>query len=336
MPLCKKFRSIGNFEVKIVTLIEISIIMSQNTPTNEKKGGNKAVLAILIVMIIILSGAAGFLVWKYMDTLKHYDGLKVEKIELDSTVSKQNQELEDMKLELQKMEGAIPASVADSLNKVIADLQNQVANAPTRVVYSGGGGGNKKEIESLKEEIAAWQSKYDKLLSEMTTLKSEKDKLANDVNTLTQENENLNNKTKGLEDKVNLASELKFYETLLTGYKLDKKGKKSMEEKAKKVMGFEVSFKILENVVADEGERMSYIVITGPNKKVLAESTANVFQVGGVDKVFSIQKSFYFNNKPALITADYKAKEELKSGEYTAEIYVDGKLCATSVTYLKK
>lgn len=311
--------------------------MEQSQQPTTKKGGNKAVLIILIFMIVVLSAAAGYLVWQYMGTLKKYEGIKVEKITLDSTVSKQNKELEDLRMEVKAMEGSIPKDVADSLNLVIADLQEQIKNAPTRVVYSGGGGGgNKKQIEDLKAEIAEWQSKYDLLIKERDALKVEKDKLAADNSKLSNDHMTLQTTNKGLQDKVDIAAQLRFFDTMLTGYKLDKKGKKTFEEKAKKVMGFEVSFKILENAVAQEGERMSYIVITGPNKKVLAESSANVFQVGGVDKVYSIQKSFYFNNKQALITAEYKTAEVLKEGEYTAEIYVDGKLSGTAAAYLKK
>ncbi len=312
--------------------------MSQNQQaTTEKKGGNKAVLIILIFMIVLLSGAAGYLVWQYMNTLKKYDGLKVQNTELTTTNDQQKLQLDSLQSQLKLMEGAIPGSVADSLNGVIADLQEKIANTPTRVVYSGGGGGgNKKEIEALKEELAGWQLKYDALLKERDALKTEKDKLAADINVLNQEKSTLTNTNKGLQDKVDVAAQLKFYDTMLSGYKLDKKGKKTFEEKAKKVMGLEVSFKIQENAVAEEGERMAYIVIQGPDKKVLAQSSANVFQVGGVDKVYSVQKSFYFNNKQALISSEYKTAETLKSGEYTAEIYIDGKLCGTAVNYLKK
>jgi hypothetical protein len=304
-------------------------------PTTQKSTG-RPVLIILIIMIVLLSGAAGYLVWQYLQAVKKYEGIKIEKIALDTTVAKQNKELEDLKMDLKELEGAVPKATYDSLQAVIQDLQTQIANTPTRVVYSGGGGGNKKEIESLKGEIAALQLKYDAVVKERDGFKAQNDKMAADMNVLTDEKNTLANTNKGLQDKVDLAAQLKFYDTMLSGYKLDKKGKKTFEEKAKKVMGFEVSFKIQENAVAEEGERMAYIVISGPNKKVLAQSSANVFQVGGIDKVYSIQKSFYFNNKEALITAEYKIAEAAKEGEYTAEIYVDGKLCGTAVNYLKK
>jgi cell division protein FtsB len=313
--------------------------MEQNQqPAASKKGGNRAVLVILIVMIILLSGASGYLVWQYLESGKVYKGLKAENTTLTETNNQQKLQLDSLTTELKKMAGAIPASVADSLNNVIADLEEKIKNTPTRIVYSGGGGGgaNKKELESLKEEIAAWQTKYDALVKERDALKIDKDKMSADMTVLTQEKTTLATTNKGLQDQVDIAAQLKFYDTQLTGYKLDKKGKKTFEEKAKKVMGLEVSFKIQENAVAKEGERQAFIVIAGPNKKVMAESSANVFKVGGVDKVFSIQKSFYFNNKQALIGAEYKTAETLKDGEYTAEIYVDGKLCGTAVNYLKK
>jgi peptidoglycan hydrolase CwlO-like protein len=306
-------------------------------PTTARKGSNKGVLIILIIMIGLLSAASGYLVWTYLQSKKAFDGMKVENVSLKDTVTAQNKQLDSLQLQLNGLQGAIPARVADSLNAVIADLQEKIKNTPTRVVYSnGGGGGNKKQIEELKEELAALQAKYDALIKERDALKIKNNQLEQDKTTLSQEKDKLDNTNKNLQDKVDVAAQLKFYDTMLTGYKLDKKGKKTFEEKAKKVMGLEVSFKIQENAVAEEGEKMCYIVIMGPNKKVMAESSANVFQVNGVDKVYSVQKSFYFNNKQALISADYKTGEQLKDGEYTAEIYVEGKLSGTAANYLKK
>ena len=311
--------------------------MEQNLPPQEKKGGNKAVLIILIIMILVLSAASGYLVWQYIKSKDVFMGLKTENTKLMDEKTAQQNELDSLRLQIKEMEGGIPKDVADSLYNVIKDLEDKVANPPTRIVYSGGGGGgSKKEIESLKEEIAQWQAKYDLLLKERDDLKKKNDQLTTDVTTISQEKITLANTNKGLQDKVDIAAQLKFYDIFLSGYKLDKKGKKTFEEKSKKVMGLEVSFKIQENAVATEGEKMAYIVIMSPNKKVMAESSANVFQVGGIDKVYTIQKSFYFNNKQALISADYKTAETLKDGEYTAEIYVDGKLCGTAATYLKK
>jgi cell division protein FtsB len=311
--------------------------MEQSQQPTTKKGSNKGVVIILIAMIFLLTAASGFLVWNYIQSQKVFEGLKVENTTLKTSNDQQKLQIDSLKKDMAALEGSIPKDEADALKARIAELEEQIKNTPTRIVYSGGGGGgNKKQIEDLKAEIAEWQSKYDLLLKERDGLKVKNDQLSTDNSKLSLESSTLQTTNKGLQDKVDIAAQLRFYDTMLTGYKLDKKGKKTFEEKAKKVMGFEISFKILENAVAQEGERMSYVVITGPNKKVMAESSANVFQVGGVDKVYSIQKSFYFNNKQALITSEYKTAEVLKEGEYTAEIYVDGKLCGTAATYLKK
>lgn len=304
--------------------------------TTTKKGGNKGVLIILIVMIVVLSAASGYLVWNYLQSKKAYEGLKTSEATLRTSNDNLTLQVDSLKKELAALEGAIPKEEADALRARITELEEQIKNTPTRVVYSGGGGGNKKELEDLKAEMADLKLKYDALIKERDELKAKNTQLEQDKTTLSQEKDKLNTTNKTLQDKVDVAAQLKFYDTMLSGYKLDKKGNKKFEEKAKKVMGLEVSFKIQDNSVAEEGERMCYIVIMGPNKKVMAESTANVFQVNGVDKVYSIQKSFYFNNKQALVSADYKTGEQLKDGEYTAEIYVDGKLSGTAVNYLKK
>lgn len=306
-------------------------------PTTAKKGGNKGILIILIVMIVLLGAAGGYLYWNYDQLHKTYVGLKTSEATLRTSNDTLSAQVQTLKKDLAALEGAIPKEEADALKARITELEEQIKNTPTRVVYSGGGGGaNKKELEDLKAELADLKTKYDALLKERDDLKLKNTQLEQDKTTLSQEKDKLNNTNKTLQDKVDVAAQLKFYDTMLTGYKLDKKGKKTFEEKAKKVMGLEVSFKIQENSVADEGEKICYIVIMGPNKKVMAESSANVFQVNGVDKVYSVQKSFYFNNKQALISSDYKTGEQLKEGEYTAEIYVDGKLSGTAVNYLKK
>lgn len=316
--------------------------MEQNTQNTQqkpaKKGGNKAIVFILIAMILLLGAASAYLGWQFIESGKKYKGLEVQKIALDTAISKQNKQLDSMKLELKAMEGSIPASVADSLNKAIVDLQTQIANTPTRVVYTGGGGGggNKKQLDALKAEITDWQAKYDKLLADMTALKKEKDKVDADLKTVTQEKGDLAAKNKGLQDKVDLAAQLTFADVMLSGYKLDKKSKKTFEEHSKKVTGLEVSFKIMENNVADPGDKTAYIVITGPDKKVLADTWANPFTIDGVEKIPSIQQNFYFANKQSLISAEYKTKVPLKPGDYTAEIYVDGKLCGTAKHTLKK
>lgn len=317
--------------------------MQQNTPQTQvsapaKKGGSKAIVIILIMMMLVLGAASAFLGWKFIESGTKYKGLEVQKIALDNVVSTQSKQLDTLKIQLKAMEGSIPASVADSLNKAIADLQTQIANAPTRIVYTGGGGGggNKKQIDDLKFAVADWQSKYEKLVVDMASLKKEKDKLATDVTALNQEKGDLANKNKTLQDKVDLAAQLTFADVMLSGYKLDKKSKKTYEDKVKKIAGLEVSFKIMENNVADPGDKIAYIVITGPDKKVLADTWANAFQVDGVDKIPSIQQNFYFANKQALISAEFKTKVPLKPGDYSAEIYVDGKLCGTAKHTLKK
>src|SRR5687767_11859442 len=115
-----------------------------------KKGGNKAVLIILIVMIVILAAASGWLVWQFINHSKVVKGMKIKETELTTTVDNQKNDLDSLRIELDKMAGSIPASVADSLKNVITDLEGQLTTAKAnRIVYTGGGGGgSKKEIET--------------------------------------------------------------------------------------------------------------------------------------------------------------------------------------------
>jgi DNA repair exonuclease SbcCD ATPase subunit len=304
--------------------------MAETTPNQqqkEEKNSSRVIVVILIAMIVVLGATGAFLTMKYMGSLKTIDALEADRNEWQQKVTDREAELDSIKQELAVLtrDGVIPQATVDSLNVIIADLQDDLEKAKkNRVVVNGGG--TSKRISELEAELSNWQQKYTMLEAERNKLSDDNKKLTGDMTAINQQNQELNMRNKDLQNKVDLASTLKVMGATLTGYRLKKNGDKLYEEKVKKMSGMEIQFSIVENAVAQAGDRTAYIVITGPNRKVLAESTANTFRYMEMDKVYSTKKEFYFNSKEVEMTADFKTAERMATGEYRAEIFIDGAL----------
>lgn len=308
--------------------------MEQPTITQEeqKNSGNRIIVIILAVMIVLLLGAGGFLGYQWFNRGKviHDQNATIES--QNKEIQEKNEQLQDLEKRVADLEGngSLTKEQADDLRNQIAQLQEELKDAQDnpKIVYrtSGGGGGTSKKIEELETTIAGLEEQYNKVKSERDKLAEDNKKLTTDYLSANQEKQDLQVRNKDMENKLNLASALKMTSATLTGYRLKKNGDPVYEEKAKKVSGMKIQFTILENVVAQSGDKVAYIVIIGPNKKVMTENASNTFQYMGIDKVYSTKKEFYYSNKDTEMTADYKTKETIASGEYRAEVYIDGAL----------
>lgn len=313
---------------------------TQPISENKKDSGNKVVIIILIVMIVLLGGAGAFLGYQYMNMGKIVKKKSEEITSLNKSIEEKDQKLTELEKRIQELEGngSLTKEEADELRNQIAQLQQELEEArnnPKIVYRDGGGGGTNKKIQELEEIIAAKEEQFNMLRAERDKLSEENKKLTNDMMTTNQEKQDLQVRNKDMENKLNLAAALKITGSTLTGYRLKKNGDKVYEEKSKKIAGLEIQFTIMENVVAQSGDKVAYIVIIGPNKKVLSESTSNTFQYMGVDKVYSVKKDFYYSNKDTEMTADFKTKEQLTAGEYRAEVFIDGALAGYSTATFK-
>lgn len=317
-------------------LEQVQTTTTKTIKVKEKKPSNslKPIVIILSIMMLILAGALGFLLYNYFTDWKI---AKMKSIELETTVTTQLNEINLLKSKVDSLQknGGIPIVIADSLNGVISNLQGELETAKKqRVVYSSGGG-KTKEINALKEQVKGYEDQLSKLNAELALLKGDKEKLNADLTTLNTEKNEWAVKNKSLEDKLTEAAILSASNILMRPYKLNKKGEKLDEEKSKKVKGLEISFTIPENKAAEDGERTIFIVLKGNNKKVISESTNNIFQFNGVDKVYTLKKSFMYSKKAIEIMTEYEFGKEVKAGEYTAEIYLDNNMLGTAVAYIK-
>jgi len=301
---------------------------SSTQDTQKENKSNRAVVVILVVMIALLGITGVFLTVKYVQSSKRIEALESENVRLNDHVNEREAELERISTELDSLKsfGLIPQSTVDSLQSIITELEADLEQAKKQRIVVPGSGGTSKRIAELEAEVENWRQKWTTMEAERNKLLDENKKLTGDVNAANQQNQDLQMRNRDMQQKLDLASGLKIMGATLTGYREKKNGEKLYEEKVKRMAGMEVQFSIMENVIAESGDRTAYIVITGPNKKVLAESSDNTFEYLGIEKVYSVSKEFYYGNKEIELTADFKTSEKLASGEYRAEVFIDGAL----------
>jgi len=311
---------------------------SNYSETREQKSdNNKVILIILIALLFLLLGAAGFLGYKFVDNSKIIKEQKVVTEKLTQENTELNTEIADLR---KKYEGL--KSENEQLNALAEERLARIEELEKRLRSGSGGGGGggglgskgRKELEALKKEYAELKARYDRLAAENASLKDANSKLNQELTTTKQVNEQLQSTNAVLQEKVDLASIVTAGDVKAYGVSV-KKGNEKVTDKSKKANKLEACFKIMQNNIAEPGDKEVYMVVKDPGGKVLSPGDANKFEYMGSEMNFSSRKSFYYSNKAQDICLEYTHKSALSKGTYKVEVYMDGTLIGKSNFDLK-
>ncbi|MEX1188947.1 MAG: hypothetical protein WED33_06795 [Bacteroidia bacterium] len=186
-----------------------------------------------------------------------------------------------------------------------------------------------KDIDLLKRQLAEMKAIRDGYRDQIETLIKENKELRFANINLTQEVDNLSKTTQDLNQKVQLASELRAENILVEPMREKGRGKLELTEKAKRVSKINTTFIIGENKVAPKGKREVVLRIIKPDGYVLTDAnngSGTFTKEGGRTTDFTLLKKVDYNNARTEVLFEWDQLEELKTGLYIAEVYVDGKL----------
>ena len=186
-----------------------------------------------------------------------------------------------------------------------------------------------KDIDLLKRQFAEMKAIRDGYRQQIDQLIKENKELRFANINLSQEVDDLNKSKKDLSQKVELASVLKAESIDVKALREKGKGKLEVTEKAKRVSRISTTFVVAENKVAPKGEREVVLRILKPDGYVLTDpnnASGNFTKEDGRSSEFTLRKKIQYNNNREEVVFDWDQLEELKSGLYISEIYLDGKL----------
>ncbi len=304
----------------------------------ENQKSNKGIYIAAIVVLLLLNGVLGYLL--YVNNSEKKD-LEVAKQELDNQYQGVLTELEARKAELEQYKGKNA-----ELDSIITARQNEIEN------YKG-------EIESLLKkgkitsaELAKARQLIDKLKAENKELQGKVEELTKANEMLTQENqqlgksledekkntESLTQEKENLSKKVALGALLKLNNLKVIGVHIKNSGKEEETSKLKRVSKLKISFETGENKVAEKGNMKLYLRVINPKGETIAvrDQGSGTFKLGdsGDDVQYSRVADVDYQQSNKKISIDWSSNINME-GTYKVEVYQSGYLVGKGEVKLK-
>lgn len=304
----------------------------------ENQKSNKGVYIAAIVLLLLLNGVLGYLL--YVNNSEKKD-LEVAKQELDNQYQGVLTDLEARKAELEQYRGKNA-----ELDSIIAVRQAEIDK------YKG-------EIESLlrkgkitASELSKARQLIEKLKAENKELQGKVEELTRANEMLTQENQQLGKsleeekRTKeaiaqekeNLSKKVALGALLKLNNLKVYGVNIKSNGKEDETTKLKKVDKLKISFETGENKIAEKGILKLYIRVINPKGETIAvrDQGSGTLKLAdsGDDVQYSRVAEVDYQQTNKKVTVDWSSNINLE-GTYKVEIYQSGYLIGKGEVKLK-
>ena len=188
---------------------------------------------------------------------------------------------------------------------------------------------NATEIRRLKKELATLRKilvGYVNQIDSLDRINKRQQQVIADVtqkyNTASQQISTLSKEKENLDKKVTLAAQLD-----VTNIRIEPRNKRGkVAKKVKDIVKLAISFTVVKNITAENGERTIYIRITKPDNDVLTKSASNTFPYENRTLVYSIKKYIEYNGEEQNINVFWDVEEFLYAGNYRVDIFEGGNL----------
>ncbi|MCI7069879.1 hypothetical protein [Bacteroides pyogenes] len=274
-------------------------------------------IAAVALLVIAMIGITYLLITEKRANRELVEEFELDKKDLEKEYTRFSQQYDELKMTVSN----------DSLAQLLEQeqLKTQRLLEELRTVKSS----NASEIRRLKNELATLRkimvgyiNQIDSL-NRLTALQKEViAEVTRKYNDASRQISNLSEEKKNLDKKVTLAAQLDA--TNIRVEARNKRGK--VAKRVKDVVKMAVSFTIVKNITAENGERTLYIRITKPDNDVLTKSPSNTFPYENRELVYSIKKYIEYDGEEQNITVYWDVEEFLYAGNYRVDIFEGGNL----------
>ena len=188
---------------------------------------------------------------------------------------------------------------------------------------------NATEIRRLKKELATLRKilvGYVNQIDSLDRINKRQQQVIADVtqkyNTASQQISTLSKEKENLNKKVTLAAQLD-----VTNIRIEPRNKRGkVAKKVKDIVKLAISFTVVKNITAENGERTIYIRITKPDNDALTKSASNTFSYENRTLTYSIKKYIEYNGEEQNVNVFWDVEEFLYAGNYRLDIFEGGNL----------
>lgn len=306
----------------------------QSQPNNNKNSKN----IVIGLLAAFLLGTWGYLLWdknKSGETILQQQSQITTK---DSTIADLQLEFDKALVRLDSVTGAnntLQGDLSDrqkeidskkaEIRRILNDrnaTKSELAKARTMI------GELNDKITNLEAEVARLTGENQELTSANSTLKEEKAGLESNLSTTRQEKESL-------EKTVDVGSTFSASNIQVTPVDERKSGKEKSTSTAKKVDKLVVSFNV-ENRIAKSGPADMYLIVTGPDGKVISEAGNVLNTRTDGEKTFTAKIPVNYEQGTRMPVSFPIKQNDFKTGNYKVEVYHNGFKIGEGVRSLKK
>ena len=188
---------------------------------------------------------------------------------------------------------------------------------------------NATEIRRLKKELATLRKilvGYVNQIDSLDRINKRQQQVIADVtqkyNTASQQISTLSKEKENLDKKVTLAAQLD-----VTNIRIEPRNKRGkVAKKVKDIVKLAISFTVVKNITAENGERTIYIRITKPDNDALTKSASNTFSYENRTLTYSIKKYIEYNGEEQNVNVFWDVEEFLYAENYRLDIFEGGNL----------
>ena len=188
---------------------------------------------------------------------------------------------------------------------------------------------NATEIRRLKKELATLRKilvGYVNQIDSLDRINKRQQQVIADVtqkyNTASQQISTLSKEKENLDKKVTLAAQLD-----VTNIRIEPRNKRGkVAKKVKDIVKLAISFTVVKNITAENGERTIYIRITKPDNDALTKSASNTFSYENRTLTYSIKKYIEYNGEEQNVNVFWDVEVFLYAGNYRLDIFEGGNL----------
>lgn len=296
----------------------------------------KTKLMAVAISTSMLLGGTGYL---------YYDNHKIK--ELNENQKKENRILRENRNKLQKEIASIRSALEQykgrnkELDQLIVSANKEILAKGEKINALVRDNTSlkrfQKEVMGLRKLNEAYLAKIKALEEKLGMLSSENQDLMAHNSELKKWLSKLEERNAYLERQVSMASLLRADNILVIGEKKVKEDK-YVKSRLKRADRFLVSFDLVENRVAEAGEKTLVLRVINPAGKLIENTTADVFT--NLDKNMSLpytqkyQVNYQNNKERVMLPVELNAANQAK-GTYTLELYCDGYFCGVKKLNLK-
>ena len=304
---------------------------------NSEKDRKSRIYIFLIILVLLLIN--GLLIWKLIQREKdntqqeeQIDDLTEDKSRLEAMLSETELQLDDYKGRNAELD-----SIILEKNDIIAQKVGELRKALNSSNLNRSQIRRlEKEIRSLNEEIVGYRQQVDSLSKENRYLKDEVYAKEQEIKRKNENIDNLNETVTDQKETIAKGSVLKA--VFIEGVAIrERRGKEKEVTRLGRADKIRVSFSIDNNPIAKAGKRTAYVQIITPNGNTLHDEGAGSGKLmfGGEATLYTAKQDFTFANKNESLEFNWPIGPAMTSGQYSVNIYCEGKLIGKSSFTLK-